>query len=489
MISGEPTLANEAAPASVLRLATNTIVQIGGSLAASAVGLLTFVAVTRGLGAHDFGVLTTALVYLMIPVVLADVGLATVVVREISARPERTAHAMQGALPLRVLVAAAAVLLTVAVGYALPFSAETHELIAIGALGSFLTLMTQGLAPVLQAQLKMHWSVLSTIVGRVATLGLTLAVLAAGGGIQAVMAATVAGSAATFLLQFVVVARIVSLRPRFDPAYWRVLLGSSIGIGLALAVAQISFRIDVLLLAAIRGSAEVGLYGAAVKLIELSELVAAAIGVTVFPLLARFAEVDRQRAASLFRRTFDLLIAAAAPLVVLMTFAATPIVVFISGDEFRESGDALRLLAPYVILSFVTGLSWRALIAYGESWSLLRLAVGILATNVVLNLIVIPEYGFRGAAATSVATEILGVSASLLLLHRRHGLVPSLRYGLVVLAAAAVMTVVLLLVPGPIVVRAIVAGAAYVAVLLILPGTVRGIATAGIRSRGRQLET
>lgn len=476
MTMGEPTLATGAAPASVLRLATNTIVQIGGSFAASAVGLLTFVAVTRGLGATDFGVLTTALVYLTIPVVLADVGLATVVVRDISARPEHTASAMQAAVPLRALVSAVAVGFAVALAYALPFSPDTHDLIAIGALGSYLTLMTQGLSPVLQAQLKMHWAVLSTVVGRLATFGLTLAVLAAGGGLGSVMVASVAGIGATFVLQLIVVARIVSLRPSFDFAYWRVLLKGSIAIGLALAVAQIYFRIDVLLLAAFRDSAEVGLYGAAVKLLELSELVAAAIGISVFPLLARFVQVDRPRAATLYQRTFDLLVAAAVPLVVVMTLTATPVIVFISGEDYREAGDALRLLAPYVLLSFVTGLSWRALIAYGEDWALFRLATGILALNVILNLIAIPEYGFRGAAATTILCELTGVFASLVLLKRRHGLLPSLRYGLAVLPAAALMAVVLLAVPGPIVVRAALAGAAYTATLLLLPGTVREIA-------------
>jgi O-antigen/teichoic acid export membrane protein len=483
----EPTLdATETAPASVLRLATNTIVQIGGNFAASAIGLLTFVAVTRGLGAADFGVLTTALVYLMIPVLVADVGLVTVLAREIAARPERTVPAMQAAVPLRALMSAVAVGLAVALGYALPFSGETRDLIAIGALGSFLTLMTQGLSPVLQVQLKMHWAVLSTIVGRAATLGLTLAVLAAGGDIGSVMAANVAGIGVTFVLQLVVVARIVSLRPRFDVAYWRVLLRGSLAIGLALALAQIYFRVDILLLAAIRDSAEVGLYGAAVKLIELSELVAAAIGISVFPLLARFVEVDRLRAATLFQRTFDLLIAAAAPIVVLMTFAATPVIVLISGDEYSEAGDALRILAPYVLLAFATGLSWRALIAYGEDRALLPLAFGSLTANVGLNLLVIPEYGFRGAAATSVLTEIGALGASLVLLRRRAGLMPSLRYGLAVLPAAALMAVVLVTVPGPIVLQAALAGGLYVVALMLLPGTVHGIAADSLLPTARK---
>jgi O-antigen/teichoic acid export membrane protein len=485
MMRGESTLATETAPASVLRLATNTVVQIGGSVAASLIGLLTFVAVTRGVGATDFGVLTTALVYLTIPVVLADVGLATVVVREISARPERTAPAMQAALPLRALVSVFAVGLAVALAFALPFSSRTRDLIAIGALGSLLTLMTQGLSPVLQAQLKMHWEVLSTIVGRVATFGLTLAALATGGGLGSVMVANVVGIGTTFGLQLGLVARIVSLRPSFDLAYWRVLLRGSITIGLAIAIAQIYFRIDVLLLAAFRDSAEVGLYGAAVRLIQLSELVAAAIGISVFPLLVRFIEVDRSRAATLYQRAFDLLIAAATPLVVLMTIAATSVIVLISGDEYQEAGEALRLLAPFVLLSFVAGLSWRALIAYGEDWALLRLAVGILIINVALNLVVIPMYGFRGAAVTTVASELAALGASLVLLKRRHRLLPSLRYGLVVLPAAALMAVVLVAAPGGILVRASLAGAAYVAALLLLPGTVRGIAVGSLLPTAR----
>ena len=479
MSTDEPTLAKEAAPASVLRLATNTVVQIGGSVGASLIGLLTFIAVTRGVGATDFGVLTTALVYLAIPVVLADVGLATVVVREISARPDRTAPTMQAALPLRALVSVLAVGLAVALAYVLPYSSQTRDLIAIGALGSFLTLMTQGLSPVLQAQLKMHWEVLSTIVGRIATFGLTLAVLATGGGLGRVMLANVAGIGATFAMQFGVVARIVSLRPSSTSSTGACCCGGRSRSGSRSRSRRSTSGSTSCSWQPSATRIEVGLYGAAVRLIQLSELVAAAIGISVFPLLVRFITVDRARAATLYQRTFDLLIAAAAPLVVVMTIAATPLIVLISGEEFREAGTALRLLAPFVLLSFVAGLSWRTLIAYGEDWALLRLAVGLLIINVVLNLFVIPAYGFRGAAVTTVATELAAVAISLVLLKRREDLLPSPRYGLVVPAAAAVMAVVLVVVPGGILVRGSLAGAAYVAVL-------RAAAGHGAGDRGRQ---
>jgi O-antigen/teichoic acid export membrane protein len=256
-----------------------------------------------------------------------------------------------------------------------------------------------------------------------------------------------------------------------------VLLKGSITVGLAIGIGQIYFRIDVLLLAAIRDSEEVGLYGAAVKLIELSELAAAAIGISVFPLLARFARENAARTGRLFQRTFDLLLAVAVPFVVVMTVAAEPLIVLISGPEFAEAGEALRLLAPYVLLSFVTGLAWRALIAYDEERPLVALACMALALNVALNLVVLPEYGMHGAAATSVVSETAAVVAALALLRRRHGIFPSVRYGIVVAPAGAAMALVLALLAGPILVRAGVATAVYAALLLVLPGTVRMIAT------------
>ena len=472
---GEP--AGPGTPTSVLRLATNTFVQIGGNFGASVIGFLTFVVVTRALGAEDFGTLTTALVYLVLPVLIADVGLATVVLREISADPARTAAAMNASLPLRLVVSVLTVGASLGLAFVLPFSGETRDVIAIGSVGALLTLMSQGLLPVLQAKHEMHWAIAGIVVGRLATLGFTIGVLALGGGIRAVMAATVVGAAVTFLVQLVAVQRIVPLRPALDFRYWRFLLRTSFAVGAALALAQIYFRIDTLLIAALRDPREVGLYGAAYKFIELSDLVGAAIGITVFPLLARFAATDVQRAASVFQRTFDVLLAAAVPLVLLMGLAAVPIVVFTSGEDFRDAGGALQLLAPYVLLSFVGGLAWRTMIAFGEDRVLFVLALGSLILNVAINLVTIPRFGFEGAAVTSVVTEVVAVSASVLVLNRRHHLLPKLRYAPAVATAGAAMAVVYLATPLPVPVRMALAGTAYGVVLLLLPGTVRDAAS------------
>jgi len=470
-----------------VRLAANTIVQAVGSLLASIISFFTFVAMTRGLGPEAFGDFTAATVYLFIPVVLADVGLSAALLREISADPERAGPAMAASLPLRVLVSGIAVFVAVGVGLAVPFNEQTKIAILISSAGAFLTLMTLSLQPVLQAQLKMHWVVSSTLAGRLATLALTLGALGVGLGFKSLVSAHVIGLAVTFVLLLWAVARIVPLRPVIDVAYWRKLLAGSLALGLAIALSQIYFRVDTVLLALLRSPEEVGYYGAAYKFVELSVMVPAAVGISMFPPLARFVATQDPRANGLIQKSFDVLVAAAVPVMLIMLAYPDELISVAAGDEFSEAATAVQILAPYALFAYVGAVLWRVLMAADRDRALLWIAVFILGANVALNLLLVPRYGFEAAAAITVASEAL-VMLPIAWAVRNEGRLPNLRYTAVIALAGAAMAGTILLLPGPEVLVAVVASAVYAAVLLVLPGTTRDFVRAdlipALRGRG-----
>ena len=410
--------------------------------------------------------------FLFLPIVLADMGIATSVLREISASPERTERVMSAALPLRGLIAAGVVGLSVGVGMAIPFNGQTRTAVLIGSLGSFLHLLTLSLVPALQAQLKMQWAVAANVAGRLVTLGLTLGALSVGLGFASVVWAHVAGLALTFGLHVAIVARLVSLRPVVDLAYWRGLVRGALVLGLAVSLAQIYFRIDTLLLGLLRPSGEVGLYGAAYKFVELSHLITAAIGISFFPPLARFVASGDPRVHRLIQKSFDVLIAVAAPIALLMFALSSEIIAVTAGAEFVEAATALELLAPVVLFSFANTLLVRVLLASNHDRTLLALALSTLLLNVVLNLIFIPAYGFRAAAVVLVVCEAIRLIAAVFAV-RRLGTMPSLRYARMVVLAGAGMAAVVLAAPGPAILAAGLGGAAYLSVLVLAPGTVR----------------
>jgi O-antigen/teichoic acid export membrane protein len=289
-----------------------------------------------------------------------------------------------------------------------------------------------------------------------------------------VVGAQVAGLAVTFVLHLIAVGLIVPLHPVVDTRYWRALLSGAFLLGLAIALSQIYFRVDAVILSLLRSAAEVGFYGAAYKFIELSGIVNAAVGISMFPALTRFIAVQDARAAQLVQTVFDLLMATAAPLAIVMFAFAEEIVVFAAGPEFAPGGDALRLLAPYVFFSFANGVLWRTLISSSRDRALLASSVFVLVLNVVLNLALIPEYGFKAAAVIAVASEA-AVTVPLAFTARQEGLLPTLGYAPKVLAASGAMIGAILVLPGPWAFVAIVAGGAYSVVLLLLPGTARRV--------------
>ena len=467
-----------------VRLAANTIVQGAGILTGAAIGFFTFVAVTRGLGPEAFGDFTAAMAFLFIPVVIADLGLSTAVLREISAEPGRTEPAMRASLPFRALVSASVVALAAAIGFALPLNERTTDAILIAAIGSFLTLMTLALLPVLQAQLRMHWAVAGNVTGRLVTLGATLGALELGLGFKSMVWAQVIGIAVTFVIHLVAVGRTVSLRPMIDPPYWRALFFGSLAIGLAIGLSQIYFRIDTLLLAILRSSEEVGLYGAAYKFIELAQFAVAAVSVSLFPPLAGFVAGKDPRTRGLVQKGFDVLLAGGVFGTILMLLFPSEIITFTAGSDYEEAAPALQLLAPYVLLAAVIAALWPVLLASGRDRALLATSLGVLVLNVALNLALIPPYGYKAAAAVSVLSEA-AVLVPIALAVRREGLLPDLGYAPPVAAAGAVMVLAALLVPGPAVIAATVASVAYALILLVAPGTVNEVARSLVPELGR----
>lgn len=467
------TTPQEAQAPTVARLASNTIVQAIGIPLQSLISLGTYAAITRYLGPSAFGDYTTANVFLLIPIAFADIGLSAIVVREISGAPERANAVLRASYSLRLIISALAVAVTVGASFVLPFDHRARVAIGIMAFGAFLSLVNLSVLPILQVQLRMQWAVFANVTGRVVTLVATLAVLALGLGFKAVVVANVIGLGAILVVNVYAARSAYSMRPSVDLAYWKRFLKASLVLGVGLAVTQVYFRVDTVLIALLRPAAEVGLYGAAYKFLELTQGLAYTVFVSMFPSLTAFAVRGDSRFSSLAQKGFDVVVAAAVPLTAAMAFAARPLLDATAGHRYGAAAGALQILAFYPLLAFVNGLLWRLLIATHRERILLVIALSILAVNIALNLVFIPLYGYRAAAITSVGSEATALVIGLVAVRRSVGFLPRLEYLPAVAFAGLCMTGVMFALPIERLVAAVAGGIVYVVVLVLLPGTVR----------------
>jgi len=453
------------------RVAWNTAAQAIGKAGVLAIGLASVLVMTRYLGPSGYGKVALAFAFIQMLGVLADVGLLTVVVREISRDPAQTDRLVGNALLLRLALSLATLTLAAVASLLLPWDHEVRVAVLIAGVPFVLGLVNSALVAVFQARLRMDRPAAADLVGRAASFAALVVVVTLDLGFYAVVGTAAAGAAVTLAITWALVRREAHPVPRAERPVWRRLLVAALPIGAALAVSEVFFRLDTLLVSAFRSYHEVGLYSLSYRMVELIAILPAIVMTSVFPLLSRYLEESRERAARTIDAAGDLFVAVGVPIAAGGLIVAPDLVRAIGGDDFAGAADALRLLLFAVALAFVSGLFGHSLIAGVRQGSALRLGLVALGFNLVANLVAIPAWGIEGAAAVAVASEVLLVAGGYVLVRRELGLTP--RFALLwrVLAAAAVMAGVLALVSEwPLAVLLVLGVLLYTAALWALGG-------------------
>lgn len=463
----------EAAGAPVVRrVARNTAVQLAGKAAVLLVGVASVAVTTRYLGAEGYGKLALALAFVQTFGVLADVGLLTIVVREISRAPERTDALVGSALALRLALSLGVVALAGLISLALPYEPDVRVAILIAGGALVLGLANTALVGVFQARLRMGRAAISEVAGRVVAFGVLAAVAALDLGFSAVVGTAVVGAAVSLAVTWVLVRPLARPRVAIDLPAWRGLLAAALPVGAALAVTEIYFRADTFIISLFRDFDEVGAYSLAYRVVELLALFPAVLMTSVFPLLSRYLKEGGESAARAVDAAGDLLVAVGVPVAVGGLLAAPEVVRLVAGDEFGEAVDPLRVLLFAGALAWVSGLLGYALIAGERQASALRLGLVALGVNLALNLALVPSLGVDAAAAVALGSELVMVAGGLVLVRRELGLRPRFRLAWRALVAAAVMAAALAALPVESLAVVVPLGALVYAAVLYLVGGV-----------------
>ena len=293
---------------------------------------------TRYLGPGDYGRFTLALMYVQLFAVLADAGLLMTVVRDISKRPERTEELVGNTLVLRGVLWFAVIALAGLVSLALPYSQDVRVAILLAGGPLLFGLLNTSLVAVFQARLRMSRAVISEVVGRAAGLALTISVAALDLGFYAVMGAAAGGALVSLVVTWLLVRGLVPIRPLAEPAVWRRLLRASIPLGLALAINELYFRADTLIISLSRSYEDVGLYTLAFRMLEFTLPLGAVFLTTVFPVMSRDVAEGERRAAATIQGAWDVMVAFAVPLAAGGALLAPEIVAVIGGGGLRRLG-------------------------------------------------------------------------------------------------------------------------------------------------------
>lgn len=422
----------------------NTIIQFVGKILGTILGFATFSIALRYLHPDGIGSYTTAMAYLGIGSVTADLGLYLILVRDLNKPNADPARIVGNLLALRWLSAFIILSVGAVLVFFFPFSGAEKMAVLIGT-GSFIAIAaTQLLTAVFQTHRSMTYVAIGELLGRLVLLAGTVLVIQLHGGLNAIMIAVVSGSLINFVYIWWFSRRFIRFSLRMDFAYWRETLRDTLPIAISIVLNLIYFRADTIILRVFKGVYDVGLYGAAYRILEiLNTFPLIFVGLLLPALAASFARDDRETFIKIFQRGLDLLCIAIGLLVVMGWFLAKPVMVAMGGADFEPAAPIFRFLLVAVAALYLGSLSGHVVTIINRQrqmvWS--YLSVAVLGLGLYFSLI--PKFSFYGAAVGTIVTECITALVGYILIIRVLKFRPSAKIFPGLLVSISVLAAVL----------------------------------------------
>jgi O-antigen/teichoic acid export membrane protein len=186
-----------------------------------------------------------------------------------------------------------------------------------------------------------------------------------------------------------------------------------------LTLSILYFRVDVLLVGALRGAADTGLYAAALTIYSTALLLPEAALAAVYPRLAASFSRSPEGYVEASKKCARVLVVAMLPVMAALVMFAAPLLDLVYGERFAGGVVALRLLALSLPLHALNGALGQALQAGHLQSVVLKVVTTTLAAHIALNLVLISIYGIAGAPMALLLSSAIAVVGNLLAFQRR----------------------------------------------------------------------
>ena len=402
------------------RLVSNTGWRLAAFAARTVGGLTATVLVARMEGPEGLGRFQFALALTLLLSFLVMLGLPSQLVLKIARRPDQAEERVDAAL---LLALGGGLLVTAAVlGVGELIDADVG-LITIAALALMADAATRIVLALFWAFERMGYEAATVGVQEVAFVAMTVLALVSGLGVRGALLAYLASRAIGFVVAWVIAASKFGYRtrPRWIPGAMLPTLRSTAPFAIDDGLSLAYIRVDAVMLGAIRSQTAVGFYQAATNLVLYLNIMPRMLNKSMYPQMSRAwpdrpDELRRLRDVSL--RLLGFL---SMPIAVGSFLLAPRILELVYGGGFGRAVIVYQLLAPIVPIRMLGNTLGTALTSVNGQVRR-TVVVGVAAaTNVALNLVLIPRFSIVGAAVATLVTEVGLFLAYAILLRRVVG--------------------------------------------------------------------
>ncbi|NVN99739.1 MAG: flippase [Geobacteraceae bacterium] len=350
---------------------------------------------------EEYGVFGFVFSIMTLIAMVADFGLANITLRELAKTRNEATRYFDDAIFLKIILSVTACLIMSVVGAFLPPGIRILAMLAGVAI--LLEGMTDYLRIAFRASDRSQFEAVIKAVTALILIGLVICAVL----LRLSLVHVLMGYIVAYSLGLILAIRLLDRRIKIslNLAVVRPLFIESWPMFLGIICISAYGQIDLLLISAFCGFAEVGLYQAAYKLLFGFQLLRV-IHMAMFPKLAALhADGDFAGYRSMMQRSILCSLVSLVPVGIITCFFPEEIVRLVFGQEYTSAASALPFLIWSGILSFVASYFSSALMIAGRQRIWLMMEFLVLVLLLVVEVILIPGIGFMGAAIATFVGE------------------------------------------------------------------------------------
>lgn len=377
-----------------------------GSGVSQAAGLLVALAALNTLSINEFGSYSLALAIALITNALVDGGLSQYLITEYKKSPELREKIYKKFQALQLTNCLASILVTALIS--LFIDSETAFILWIFVGGFIVGSLINTSFSLIIVDEKYSYILIKDLIS--SAVKFAMAVWGAYGGGNVFYFASITAVSqivcAVFILIFKKKIQIPYMfKFEFDRKKFGLVYANALPYILLTLSNLIFNKVDVIMLDIIAGKSEVAIFSAATQFVYPFMFIVTAMATALFPLLVDgYSKNDARYIIKLSQKIFS-----AVGLAISIALYAVGDFVFqnIGGGKYILSEGVFQIFVWYIFLVFIYSPQTNRIIALGKVALLVKLNIVMAVVSVVLNGIVIPYYGAKGAAVVSVCCEIL----------------------------------------------------------------------------------
>ncbi|MGB4086574.1 oligosaccharide flippase family protein [Methanothrix sp.] len=394
----------------IQRIAKNTIFLASSNIIGFIFSFFFLVYTTRYLGSEGYGLLSFAIAFASISIFLADMGITSVIVRDVARDRSKTATYIGNSILIKLVLAAITLLATAAIGFILGYPFSTMKIVMVILLSLIVVSFSGIISSVISAYEIMEYISIGTVIYN--SIMLTFALLAIG------LEVDVYGFAYVYLLSsffslgyYALVAYRRFPRPRWDIDLdlWKYIIREAIPFGLSSVFVRVYYYIDTVMISLLilNPNEVMGWYNAAYRMVIILSFIPVTFLGSLYPIMSKLYVSSDKYLGFMYERSFKYLMILAIPIGVGTTVLGEDLISIVYGPDFAPSAIALRILIWSEVLIFINSSFGYLFNSINRQMIVAKQTMLAAGFNILLNLFLIPQYSYIGASSATVATQLL----------------------------------------------------------------------------------